>query len=67
MSSGRRDSESGRVWREHLARWLASGLSVHAFCELQGVAINNTLAERFYSALANVSLADFEPHLSIPK
>ena len=38
MSSGRGDSERAGEWRERLARWLASGLSVRAFCAQQGVA-----------------------------
>ena len=38
MSRGRGDSERAREWRERLARWLASGLSVRAFCAQQGVA-----------------------------
>ena len=33
MSRGRRDSV--RAWREHPARWSASGLSVRVFCEQQ--------------------------------
>lgn len=38
MSRGRGDSERACEWRERLARWLASGLSVRAFCAQQGVA-----------------------------
>ena len=38
MSRGRGDSERAREWRERLARWSASGLSVRAFCAQQGVA-----------------------------
>ena len=38
MSRGRGDSERAGEWRERLARWLASGLSVRAFCAQQGVA-----------------------------
>lgn len=38
MSRGRGDSERAGEWRERLARWSASGLSVRAFCAQQGVA-----------------------------
>ena len=38
MSRGLGDSERAGEWRERLARWSASGLSVRAFCAQQGVA-----------------------------
>ncbi len=37
MVRGQRDPERVRQWRERVARWTASGLSVRAFCRQHGL------------------------------
>lgn len=37
MVRGQRDPEREREWRERMARWSASGLSVRAFCLQRGL------------------------------
>lgn len=37
MARGQRDLEQERQWRERVARWTASGLSVRAFCLQHGL------------------------------
>ncbi len=37
MARGQRDLDLERQWRERVARWAASGLSVHAFCQQYGL------------------------------
>lgn len=38
MAGGQRDPALERRWRERVARWQASGLSVRAFCRQHGLA-----------------------------
>jgi hypothetical protein len=37
MARGQRDAARERAWRERVARWAASGLSVRAFCLQHGL------------------------------
>lgn len=37
MARGQRDLELERQWRERVARWTTSGLSVRAFCRQHGL------------------------------
>jgi transposase len=37
MAKGQRDRAKERLWRQHLAAWRRSGLSVRAFCAAQGL------------------------------
>jgi transposase-like protein len=37
MARGQRDPELERQWRERMARWQASGLSVREFCRRHGL------------------------------
>ena len=37
MARGQRDPDLERQWRERVARWTASGLSVRAFCRQHGL------------------------------
>lgn len=37
MARGQRDPEREREWRERVARWATSGLSVRAFCRQYGL------------------------------
>jgi len=37
MARGQRDPELERQWRERIARWQASGLTVREFCRRQGL------------------------------
>jgi len=37
MAKGQRDQAKERRWRQHLAAWRCSGLSVRAFCAAQGL------------------------------
>lgn len=67
MERGQRDPELERQWRERVARWATSGLSVRAFCLQHGLIETSfyywkrELRARDAAAVASTAIASAKP------